>query len=488
MITRTTTRLTAVCFAIAGLAGCAQINRLPNNEHWDESTEQVTRVDIHSSFPALSRATFERVDLLELIDPQRLSGRPQKTENPGKEYTEVFAWFRDTKDKTPEEKKAIRNSVQDQIIAVATSRCNVFKTYLRREQSDSNFLFGTLTTVTGVLGAIVPGARDARNLAGAAGLFSGIEAEYNQAYYSNLAAHVIISGIELRQSQLREALYPGARSRSITEYTLGSAITDALVFDGSCSTLTGLIMAQDSIQQVTNPGPKAAMNAMLYARTMRAIQDTPDADLTPEKVRSLNDLTQFNQNPLITTLARQNAPAAPDAQVQEAAAQANQIVMTTRGQVTTESALLERALKKSVSEMSPADQSKYQSKIPGLIKAYNKWADDSIVKQLETDKAVISCLAKLPVQTSAAASAASKLALASPQMNDYLKLDLDMRRTKIDAEGTIAKLNTAQTTARKILQQARTIWLDYIKNPPANLDNITDNRIPAMDLTSLTCP
>ena len=105
MITRTTTRLTAVCFAIAGLAGCAQINRLPNNEHWDESTEQVTRVDIHSSFPALSRATFERVDLLELIDPQRLSGRPQKIENPGKEYTEVFAWFRDTKDKTPEEKK-----------------------------------------------------------------------------------------------------------------------------------------------------------------------------------------------------------------------------------------------------------------------------------------------------------------------------------------------------------------------------------------------
>lgn len=487
MITRAITRLTAVSVAIAGLTGCAQINRLGNTEHWKESTEQVARVDIHSSFPALSRATFERVNLLELIDPKRQSGRSEEMKDPGKEYTEVFAWFRDTQDKTPEEKKAIRNSVQDQIIAVATSRCNVFKTYLRREQSDTNFLFGTLTTVTGVLGAIVPGARDARNLAGAAGLFSGIEAEYNQAYYSNLAAHVIISGIELRQSQLRESLYPGARDRSITEYTLGSAITDALVFDGSCSTLTGLILAQDSIQQVTNPGPKAAMNAMLYARTMRAIQETTNEELTAERVRSLSELTQFNQNPLITTLARQNAPASPGAQLQEAAAQANQIVMAIRGQVTAESTLLERALKKSVHEMPAADQSKYQDKIPGLITAYNKWAG-SVVSQLETDTAVISCLAKLPLQTSAAASAASKLALASPQNVSYMALDLDMRKTKIEAEGTIAKLNTAQTAASKLLQQARTIWPDYIKNSPADPDNITDKRLASMNLTGLTCP
>jgi hypothetical protein len=487
MITRAFTRLTAVSVAIAGLAGCAQLNRLGNNEHWDESAEQVARVDVHSSFPALSRATFERVNLLELIDPKRQSGRPEKIENPGKEYTEVFAWFRDTQDKTPEEKKAIRNSVQDQIIAVATSRCNVFKTYLRREQSDTNFLFGTLTTVTGVLGAIVPGARDARNLAGAAGLFSGIEAEYNQAYYSNLAAHVIISGIELRQSQLRESLYPGARDRSITEYTLGSAITDALVFDGSCSTLTGLIMAQDSIQQVTNPGPKAAMNAMLYARTLRAIQDTPHEDLTPEKVRALNDLTQFNQNPLITTLARQNAPASPGTQLQEAAAQANQIVMTVQGQVAVETAQLESSLKKSVK-----DKDKEKEKIAALVTDYKDWAAGSVINALKNNPVTPCLVGQLQSRTAAAVSAASTFSLASPESANYLELDLAMRRTRIEADNSIAKINTAQTAARKTLEQARAlwtgVWADYLKDSSTDPIKALHNKRPTLNLTSLTCP
>ena len=53
------------------LAGCAQLK--PDPDHWSESSEQVSRVDKHSSFPAVRRTNFEAVNLIELVDPRGLA-------------------------------------------------------------------------------------------------------------------------------------------------------------------------------------------------------------------------------------------------------------------------------------------------------------------------------------------------------------------------------------------------------------------------------
>lgn len=281
---------------LALLGGCAQFAAVTDEGHRRETKEQFSRVDQHSSYPALSRATFERVNLLELIDPRGESvkdgyvknwnpheaGKSKPVDNEdisfGERYDLVLSWFSSQPDQT-DWKRMRRNSVQDKIIAVSMSRCNVFKTYLRRQQVDVNFMLGSLTTASGILGAVLPGINASRNLAGAAGLFSGLRSEYNQSYYSNLAAHVIVQGIELRQNRLKKELTEGRQNRTVADYSMEAAISDAIVIDGNCSAVAGLIEAQESIREVENPGLKMAARALAGAAALREINQTPFSQL-----------------------------------------------------------------------------------------------------------------------------------------------------------------------------------------------------------------
>lgn len=278
---------------IALLGGCAQFAAVIDGGHLKETKEQFSRVDQHSSFPAVRREVFEQVNLLEMIDPKGESVKDGFTHdwdskrkkidgkghlNAGERYDLVLSWFSLQPDQN-DWKRMRRNSVQDKIIAVSTSRCNVFKTYLRRQQVDVNFMLGSLTTASGILGAVLPGINASRNLAGAAGLFSGLRSEYNQSYYSNLAAHVIVQGIELRQNRLKKELMEGRQNRTVANYSMEAAISDAIVIDGNCSAVAGLIEAQESIREVENPGLKMAARAMASAAALREINQTPFSQL-----------------------------------------------------------------------------------------------------------------------------------------------------------------------------------------------------------------
>ena len=302
---------------LVALTGCAQLT--PDRQHQIEASEQVSRVDRHSTFPSIRRIYFEQVNLVEMIDPQSLAQRAYKQawdatkgladdRNWGVRYDLVLNWFRENNDISDEKKRIHRNSVQDKILAVSTSRCNVFKTFLRRQQSDVNFMLGAATTVAGVLGAVLPGVTASRNLAGTAGGFSGLQAEYNNAYYNNLTAHVIVQGIEVRQSRLQKELLLSRHGKSISEYSMESAINDAIFIDGNCSTVAGLIEAADSIKEVTNPGLARAAEVIA---SVRAASEIAQAD----KVSSLAESGKLDKllkqaSPTISPLAV--AAAKPD--------------------------------------------------------------------------------------------------------------------------------------------------------------------------------
>ncbi|WP_144006874.1 hypothetical protein [Pelomonas sp. KK5] len=262
--------------------GCASFRAGFNEAASKEASEQYESVDRHSSYPVIRRNNFEQVNLLEMVDPTLQSARNGVTSwddsskiNYGRQYDLTFAWFRTDAGRTDEQKALVRDGVQDKILAVSTSRCNVFKTFLRRQQTDVNFTLGALTTVTGVLGALLPGPRAASNLAGTAGIFSGIQAEYNQSYFSNLAAHVIVQAIELRQNRLKKELMDGRKGKSIKDYSLEAAINDAIVIDGNCSALAGLMEAQDSIKEVETPGLAMAARAMTSAKALQELAAKP---------------------------------------------------------------------------------------------------------------------------------------------------------------------------------------------------------------------
>ncbi|WP_156370395.1 hypothetical protein [Acidovorax sp. Leaf84] len=277
--------LVVACAAV--VSGCAQLHAVTDEGHIKETSEQFSRVDQHSSYPAMRRGTFEQVNLLELIDPKGESqfekyshvwSHPPSGSSHGRQYDQVLSWFGRQPD-VGDWKRQRRNSVQDKILAVSTSRCNVFKTYLRRQQVDVNFTLGALTTASGVLGAVLPGVNASRNLAGAAGLFSGLRSEYNQSYYSNLAAHVIVQGIELRQNRLRKELVEARQGKSVEDYSMEAAINDAIVIDGTCSTVSGLIEAQEAIREVESPGLKTAARVIAGNAALRALSQASSADL-----------------------------------------------------------------------------------------------------------------------------------------------------------------------------------------------------------------
>ena len=310
-----TTNVLLVAAAILGASGCSQFKVL-NKEHRDESEQQVTLVDEHSSYPAIRRPNFEQINIIELVDPRGgakaafkdawdAADKYESDRMWGARYDLVFAYFRDNNVEGAEAKRVHRNNVQDRILGVSTSRCNVFKNYLRRQQTEANFILGSATTIAASLGALLPGVHASRNLAGTAGIFSGVEAEYDQQYFGGLAAHVIVQGIEVRQNRLLQELTKG-RQLPIEDYSMEAAIRDAVFFDGSCSTLVGLSEAAESIREATNPGLERAAQVVAGAKALREItQATSLSELESSgKLQPLLNRTKVNSSPLVVSMVK----------------------------------------------------------------------------------------------------------------------------------------------------------------------------------------
>lgn len=293
-------RCLVLLFICAGLllSGCASLMEYNNPER----LEQLTGIDKHSTYPAVQRNTFEKVNFIELVDPGNLAPARfkdrweliDKDTDAGIEaklsakYDLALAHFRLRDDITQDEKRRLRNSIQERILSVSVSRCNVFKTYLRRKQADKNFFLGSATTVAAVLGSVLPGADAARYLAGTAGLFSGIRAEYNQAYFASLAAHVIAKGIETRQELVYRRIQTEGQKKDMDAYPLEAAIKDAVYFDGLCSVVVGLDQASASVDATTEPGMEAATRTVLRARLLKEVADmSSDKLLKPDTLNSI---------------------------------------------------------------------------------------------------------------------------------------------------------------------------------------------------------
>lgn len=295
-----------VCCLTLFQAGCATIEEGGDPER----LEQVTGIDKHSTYPAARRESFEKLNLLELIDPEGNAKlafpetwkvtyfkdeaeEKKKRQAMSQKYDLSLAYFRQRADIPDEEKRKRRNSIQERILSVSLSRCNVFKTYLRRDQADKNFLLGSATTVAAVLGAVLPGAETAKHMAGAAGIFSGIRSEYNEAYYANLAAHVIAKGIEVRQETAYKRIRDEGQSKRMSDYPLEAAIKDAVYFDGLCSVVAGLDQASASVDATHEPGVEAAMRTVLRAKLLKHAAEAKAEDLVkPEFMKSLNFASQ----------------------------------------------------------------------------------------------------------------------------------------------------------------------------------------------------
>lgn len=276
----------------SSLSGCALLHKAGDLERGEQSSG----VDNISAYPIMTRKSFEKLQLFLLLDPEGKAQASYDEElrkkqhvqqwsdlDPPEKYELAFKAFYKYDGSDSAKLKLLRNRVQDRILSASVQRCNVFKNYLQRDQADTNFLLGSAATVSGVLGALIPGVQAAKNLAGAAGLFSGVRAEYNQSYYANLAAFVIVKGIEERQKEVLERIQRMGQNTTIENYTVEAAVKDAVYFDGLCGVVAGLEQASDAIRLYSDPGIDTVNRVLLKTRRTRLLLNDASTDVADLK-------------------------------------------------------------------------------------------------------------------------------------------------------------------------------------------------------------
>lgn len=150
----------------------------------------------------------------------------------------------------------LRDEVQDYIIALSNQKCGEYFRLLHSMRADSDVIWGSLSTLLSGAGAVLSHAPTASAFAASGAASSGIRAELNQAYFSNLALEVMTSGISSRREKVSEKIYRNRANHGTNSfhYSLTGAIGDALEYHNACNAVTGFEVAAQAITRSDNPG------------------------------------------------------------------------------------------------------------------------------------------------------------------------------------------------------------------------------------------
>lgn len=247
---------------------------------------------------------FEKIDLALLLDPlNKRNTDPGCVAVIGHETHQVDAAFiafnhcykvenaGDNNSDGLGEIELKRNQIQERILQVSDQYCNVFKVYLQRARSGTNFSLGSLSTIAGVAGGVVTGLDGSRILSGLSGVFSGIRAEFNQQYFLNLVMPVITKGIELKRSQIYSDMVNHGQALPYGQYEVEAAVKNAIAYHGACSITAAFETAEESIETVDDPGLDAAHKTVLRVNAIRRALNQGTTDLKAfRKIRKIGYL------------------------------------------------------------------------------------------------------------------------------------------------------------------------------------------------------
>jgi hypothetical protein len=276
------------------ISGCGKFNVDPEGSFFGGG--RVTAASVNQLFPG---DRFEKIDLIDLIDPNGLRknlpdhsdlkdqslarSKRDTADQDRRELARAYAAFENYPNKTTR-----RNRIQDRIMSASEQRCNLYKTYIKRVDTYQNSILGSLTTILGGAGAIVTSTTAARVLAGSAGIGSGIRAELNQAFFSSIATSVIVPAIDLRRVKIRSQIDNSRNKKSTRSYTLEASILDALRYHGACSIDSGLDEAGISVKNAINPGLDTFAYTMAQLNQAQEIIDNNKA--SPDTLKTIRRL------------------------------------------------------------------------------------------------------------------------------------------------------------------------------------------------------
>ena len=299
--------ITSICALV--LSGCG----LYGNKEFSFFGEH--RVNIAGANQMLDPniETFDDEHLIAILNPSEpklISGEPLTV-------IDVERAFQQANNFTPQDAMQNgmqhRNAVQERLILSSQQTCNFYKDYLRRVDAYKGFTLGSLTTALGAAAAIVTGAGAARALGGAAGITSGISAEFDQAFFKSIALHVITLGIDSRRDRVLKQIREQEQSKSISQYNVQAAVRDALVYQNQCTLNAGLEEAAESIKEVRDPGLKTALAAVRQALQLQGAVQTlgasaavggplPDNEMPNVALEEARQLVEAEANSISTRI------------------------------------------------------------------------------------------------------------------------------------------------------------------------------------------
>lgn len=191
--------------------------------------------------PKVVPQPIERTDVIGLITGGKVTGVPTP---PLSDDDFRKAFDKALREASPT--KLERNRIQDRLILASNVLCDDYKNGLKHVQSGWNFRLGAASTIAGALGATAVGVQAAKNLAAVSGSLTGIRAEFNEDYFSQLASHVISRGITVRRDSIIQRIVQ-TRDQDLDKYTLEGAISDAVTYHGACTLISGLEQASASV-------------------------------------------------------------------------------------------------------------------------------------------------------------------------------------------------------------------------------------------------
>lgn len=247
--------------------------------------------NVQGPAPVVDGDTMEKVDLVTELWGASVdwSGRDDTDGKDNVALALAYEAFYDRVSADTTKGKRLRNRIQGRIIQASNQACGVYINFLRQFETQGEFFLGSMATILAGAGAIVTGANAARALSGSAAIFEGTRAEFRQAFFSNLATHVIVPGIEHR----RDTILNGERGNEnesgilanwdedLEKYPVEMAIADALHYHAHCNLMAGLVESADLIQLGKRPGIIGITNTLREMGENRTLVDILSGKVKP---------------------------------------------------------------------------------------------------------------------------------------------------------------------------------------------------------------
>ncbi len=197
------------------------------------------------------------VDLAGLIDPSVKAGPMGSPEYEADRLAAAQYWFEvDNKAEIVGVDGKVargfgsyrRDEIQSQLIEAANQRCIAWRNFVFGNRAGVGFNLATTANVLSAAASAFTPEGTIRGLAAASTAASGANAEFDKNFYSQMTSQVILQGIEAARSDILIKIAE-RRALPLRDYTLRTAVADAVEYHAACSIHMGLVKASEKVEK-----------------------------------------------------------------------------------------------------------------------------------------------------------------------------------------------------------------------------------------------